>query len=259
MTRRRKITLFIAASVAGFIAYGVRHSHVVSAQEVDPAREYRECLSAAKKRPEQAFERAIGWAGLGGGAPASHCAAVALIELGQYEEAARRLEKLAEEVEQTAEFKASLLGQAGQALLLADKPEDADRLLTAAIELNAADASLWIDRAQAVAARGGFGDAIRDLDRAHELNPRDADTLVFRASAFRQLDRLKDAAQDLAAALERDPNHAEGLLERGILARLSDNKPAARRDWLRVIEVAPDSPAARMAQGNLEKMDGGAK
>ena len=259
MTHRRKITLFITALVAGFVAPGGVYVHRGTAQEINPAREYRECLDTAKKRPEQGFERAIGWAGLGGGAPASHCAAVALIELGQFEEAARRLEKLAEEVEQTAEFKASLLGQAGQALLLADKPEDADRLLTAAIELNAADASLWVDRARAVAARGGFGNAIRDLDRAHELNPRDADTLAFRASAFRQLDRFKDAAQDLAAALERDPNHPEGLLERGILARLGDDKPAARQDWLRVIEVAPDSPAARMAQRNLEKMDGGGR
>lgn len=255
MTPRRNISLIITALLLG----GAAHVVPAAAQEIDPALEYQECLTAAQDRPEQGFERALGWAGLGGGAAADHCAAVALIGLGQYEEAARRLEKLADEVEKTAEFKASLLGQAGQALLLADKAEAADRLLTAAIELNPADATLWVDRAQAVAARGGFGNAIRDLDQAHVLDPRDADTLVFRASAFRQLGRLDDAENDLNAALLRNPNHVEGLLERGILARLHNDTAAARRNWLRVIDIDPDSPAARMAQSNLEKMDGGVK
>jgi len=79
------------------------------------AAEYQRCMILARKRPQEGFETAIGWRSLGGGDAADHCAAVALIELEQYGEAAKRLERLAQISIEEPPVKAGLFDQAGQA------------------------------------------------------------------------------------------------------------------------------------------------
>lgn len=68
---------------------------LAQAEEIDHAAEYEDCLLLAEVEPEEAFESASAWQAMGGGEPAQHCAAVALIELGHYVEAGQRLEALA--------------------------------------------------------------------------------------------------------------------------------------------------------------------
>src|SRR5262249_25716774 len=54
---------------------------------------YERCMAEARQNPSAAWDEALAWHDTGGGHPAEHCAAVALIGLKQYAEAARRLEK----------------------------------------------------------------------------------------------------------------------------------------------------------------------
>ena len=61
------------------------------------AKRYGECMATARRRPQDGFEDAIAWRAEGGGTAADHCAAVALIGLEQYSEAANRLERLAQD------------------------------------------------------------------------------------------------------------------------------------------------------------------
>ena len=218
---------------------------------------YIACMSLARSDPEQGFERASAWLGLGGGDAARHCAGVSLIGLKQYPEAAKRLESLANMARSPAPFKARILGQAGQAWLLADKPKRAGAVLSAAIKLDETNPNFRIDRAQSAAAQRAFENATRDLDAALSLDPSLTDAWVFRASAHRQSGDDIAAMKDIENALTLEKSHPEGLLERGILRRLQKNDSGARLDWLRVIELAPDSDAAKSAQANLEKMDGG--
>jgi tetratricopeptide (TPR) repeat protein len=223
--------------------------------EIDHARQYRACMALAQRAPEEAFESAIAWRGLGGGGAADHCAAAALVGLAIYDEAARRFEQLAETVRADKRFKADLLGHAAQAWLLAKNATRAVTLLDAALGVLPSDVDLLIDRSAALAATGAYSAAITDLDRAIALDPGRPDAFVFRASAQRFLDQTEHATADVKRALELDPAHPEGLLERGILRRLAGEADSARRDWLAVIDIVPGSPTAKAARANLQKMD----
>jgi hypothetical protein len=61
---------------------------------VEQAKTYSDCMSQARRLPDQALRSAQAWVQNGGGIPAGHCAAVALIGLGRYQEAADSMEKL---------------------------------------------------------------------------------------------------------------------------------------------------------------------
>jgi len=238
-----------------FPLVAVGSSGPAGAGEIDPSGEYRACMDLARQDPPKGFDAAVGWQGLGGGDAAAHCAAAALMGLKQYAEAAGRFEALAQRVRAGKPFKASLLAQAGQALLLDGNGVRAEQVLTAALKLTPGNADLLVDRAQAWAAQKLYWDAVDDLNHALELNPGLTEARVFRASAYRYLDSLDLAMDDLNTALAQAPDHPEGLLERGMVRRLKGNTAGARQDWLRLLRGAPNSDAARTAQANLQAMD----
>lgn len=228
-------------------------------EEINHPRKYKECMNLARNSPKQGFEEALAWGGLGGGEAARHCAATALMGLGQFAEASRRFESLAQNSKRGDRegnaFRAELLAQAAQARLMNGEAEMAEAILTAALKLKPLGIDLMIDRATARAARKSYFEAIDDLNRAIELDPGRADAYAFRASAYRYLDQLDLAGEDAERALELDGLNPEALLERGIIRRLGGDDNGARRDWMKILTRLPDSPAARSAQANLEKMD----
>src|ERR1700761_5677962 len=56
---------------------------------------YRSCLATSNTNPAAALTDAEAWAKSGGGVPAQHCAALALVNLKRYPEAGMRLDHLA--------------------------------------------------------------------------------------------------------------------------------------------------------------------
>ena len=226
-----------------------------TAADADSRRQYDACMALARDNPEQGFDRAITWRGLGGGDAAEHCAAAALIGLGQYANAATRLEALAAKSKHIPQVKAGLLAHAAQAWLLGGKSQRAEGVLTAALKLTPDDAALLVDRAEAKAGQKNYQGAVDDLTEAIRRDNRRPDSFVFRATAYRFLDRLELADADVEKALVLEPGHVEGLLERGILRRLKGDDAGARQDWLQVLRLAPKSPAADAARANLEAMD----
>ncbi|HEX7199560.1 MAG TPA: hypothetical protein VF213_08785, partial [Dongiaceae bacterium] len=87
-----------------------------SQTEIDQARQYADCMSLAQSEPEKALKTARAWERKAGGAPAGHCAAVALVGLGHYKEAADEMEKLAaDELKDRKDLAVSLYAQAAQA------------------------------------------------------------------------------------------------------------------------------------------------
>ncbi len=225
------------------------------ADEIDNAAEYRACMAEAEATPDTAYVRAVRWRDLGGGSGAEHCAATALIGLELYQDAAARLETLAQTSKTEPEIKAQLLAQAAQAWLLDGNAERAEANVTAALALTPDHPELLIDRAEAKAARKDYAGALNDLDKALALDPGRVDALVFRATAKRYLKDLAGALADLNRALTFNISHADALLERGIVYRLQNDANAARQDWLLVLSLAPDSAAAEAARKNLEHMD----
>lgn len=225
----------------------------------DQEDEYATCMAQARSEPKAAFEQARAWALQGGGEPARHCAAVALIGLGRYVEAAQRLEQLAGEMsaDQT-DLRSNILAQAAQAWLLSGEAERARNVLTEALRISPKDVELLVDRSIALATDGHFWEAVDDLNKALDLVPDRADILILRASAYRLLEAPDLAGDDLDRALKLDPDNPDGLLERGILRRMAGDAAGARADWTRVVETAAGSPAAEAAQANLDKLTDGA-
>lgn len=227
------------------------------AQQTDDAATYAECMRLAASRPGDAWEMAGRWQGLGGGEPARHCAAVALIGLGEHQEAASRLEDLAQASRAEDAIRAGMLAQAGQAWLLAGDAERAYAAQTTALNLTPTDPRLLVDRAVTLATAENYREAIDDLTTALNIAPDDADALAWRATAFRYVDAPDLARHDVTRALEIDPTHPAALLEKGILARLAGDLDGARQAWLAVIDAAPDSPEAETARMSIQALDGG--
>ena len=140
--------------------------------EGDESRRYGNCLAAAREQPGAALERAEAWQFEGGGDPARHCAAVALIGLDRPAEAARRLERLAKRTApEDPRLGADLLAQAGQAWLLAEDLERAYAVQTTALDLDPSNVELLIDRAVTLAGAENHGEALADLDQAVTCRP----------------------------------------------------------------------------------------
>jgi tetratricopeptide (TPR) repeat protein len=219
---------------------------------------YEQCMRLAKHDPVAAQKLALSWRERGGAHPADHCAAVALIGLKKYKEAASRLEALAQSMTSAPPaLKAEVLDQAGQAWGLAGDPVRAYAAAGAAVALHPADADLLIDRAAAAASAGFLDKAVDDLDQVLQRDPSRVDALIYRASAYRSLDRLDPALADIEKALAKLPNSVPALLERGNIRRLKGDVAGAWQDWQRIGQLAPGSQADMAAKANIEHLDAG--
>jgi len=252
--RRRRASRIALLAVVPLLA-GAAPSTTPVIPLIPPSQRYDACLAETRHDPAAALKSAEMWRDVGGGFPAEHCAAIALIGLQRYSEAAQRLEALAGQMmSEPADLRADALDQAGQAWLLADQPDRAKTAFDAALSFVPHKPDFLIDRSEALADGGHYWDAIDDLNRALEADPKNVDALVFRASAYRHVgsaDALELANADANRALALAPNSVSGLLERGNIRRLRGDNVGAKADWQRVIALAPQSQAARYARNNL--------
>ncbi len=219
------------------------------------ASHYRACLAAASSAPGQALDDAMRWATNGGGLPAQHCAALALVGMGRYGEAAARLDALARAKDvPDANFRATLFDQAGNAWLMAGNGAKAIASLSSALALSGGDADLFADLARAQAMRKNWSEVDSDLSAALQMDPRRADLLVLRASARRALGRLKQAWADIEAALKLRPGDGEALVERGLLRKQVGDMAGARRDFQAALKASPSAATAAAARSNLDAL-----
>ncbi|MGD9614740.1 MAG: hypothetical protein AB7H90_02545 [Alphaproteobacteria bacterium] len=216
---------------------------------------YERCMKLARENPEAGSKQAREWQGSGGGHPAEHCLAVALIGLRQYKEAAGRLEALGHAMVRAPEsLRAEVFIQAWQAWILAGDPARAHEVAALALQLQLDDPELLLDRAEAAGAAGLYGKAVADLDRVLTADPARVEALIYRAAANRALERLDPALDDITQALKLAPGSVPALLERGNIRSLRGDREGARLDWERVAAMSPVSPEAAAARKNLERL-----
>ncbi len=221
-----------------------------------PEQRYADCLATAEEDPSKAYEEASSWALEGGGDPARHCTAVALIQLGQHAEAAKRLEWLGQTIKSDdPNMRAEAFAQAAQAWLLAGDLERAYAAQNAGLEISPDNLELLVDRGITLASAANYRTALADFNEAHKIAPQRADILVYRASVHRYLNAMDAAMRDVQRAINLAPDLQEGFLERGILRRLMGDEAGARADWMRVLILDEETPAAAKARINLEMMD----
>lgn len=223
---------------------------------IDHERQYRSCLALVHQKAEDALESALAWRDQGGGAPAEHCAALALLELGKHDQAALRLEALAQALGPEGKVNpAAIWAQAANVWLLGDYPERALTAIERGLALEPERAPLLVDRARVLGELGRHAEALSDLDRALALDPRDDDAQAFRASALRQLDRLEEALAAADAALTLNPDNPSARLERGMARMQTADIEGARADWIETATRHPGTPAADAAQAMIEELD----
>ena len=219
--------------------------------------QYDKCLSMLNTDPSGAFAFADAW--IGGGDGAMHCRALAEIALGDPNSGAILLDRLGSLSKAEPAARAAILGQAGQAWIMAGAPAKAYASATNAIALLPDEPDLLINRAVAGIALDRFAQANDDLTRALEADPKRGDALVLRATALRRLDQPDLAMADAERALTQDPSDPDALLERGILLQRRGDPEGARRDWERAIALSPDSATSDLAQQNLALLEAGPK
>lgn len=248
--------LAIGFAVTLLAAAGQPAHAQVRYSEMPAARAYQSCMALARAKPSEGFEAAIAWRDEGGGPAARHCTAVALAGLGQLDEAARRLEELAQDMTGFgAAERAAVLGQAGQVWLQLGDGTRAYAVLSAALKLSDSNPELWIRRGEVLASAGNYWEAIDDFGAALDRKPDAVDALIFRAAAYRLLDVADLARDDISRALALDPNNPDALVELGMVRRKSGDGDGARRAWLAAIDAAPGSPAANAARAAIERLD----
>jgi tetratricopeptide (TPR) repeat protein len=212
---------------------------------------YRRCLNDSSANPAAALADAQAWAKSGGGVPADHCAALALVSLKRYPEAGAQLDKIAGGRDvPNAEFRTQLFDQAGNAWLLAGDGAHAVQSFSAALTLSAGDADLFADMARAQAMLRNWHEVDLDLNAALQINPRRADLLVLRASARRALKHYDEARTDIEAALKLRPGDGDTLVERGLLRKQMGDLGGAKHDFQAALKTASGS-AAQEARDNL--------
>ncbi len=243
----------------------------------DPVAEearYRDCLARAMRDPDHALDLAFRWQTDGGGLPAEHCIAVALVTMGHPDVAADRLADMLARLRRgeglpydplggptsVDTLAAGLYAQLGNARLLADDAERAIDAFTRALAVIPAgrldlEQRLYIDRARAEGVLRRFPAAIADLDRAEAIDPEVADIYVLRASAYRALGRFADARKDLARAKALKPDWPLLWLEEANLAAMEGDRKTARALWVEIATRWPESAEAEAARRNLARFD----
>lgn len=177
---------------------------------------YRTCLAKAHSTPSIAYEDALIWRNEGGAAPARHCAAMALLGLHAYAEAAEKLEELSYAPDIGSDgLRTQALVQSGEAWLQARRPEEALRVLTLALEDQADNAQLHTNRARALMALARPQEARADLDAAVQLDPKASLAWRLRAAVLLAQNDLAAAQTDIEMALALTPSDVEALLVRG--------------------------------------------
>lgn len=244
----RKVFLSCLFTTA-FIAPAAAQVSILDDASIGGRDRYENCLLLTKSEPDRALNAALDWEKMGNAA-ATHCAAVAMVALHRYPDAAIKLDKLARATPGAADS-AELYDQAGNAWLLARRPSDATTSFSSAIALLPGDTDLLADRARAYALAANWRSADADLTAALAKSPNRADLYVLRASARHALGRKADARADIDQALRVQPNNADALEERGELKMEAGDAAGAKADWQAVVAQSPHSSAASAARQNL--------
>ena len=174
------------------------------------------CVERIATEPAEAYEDGLAWTSQGGGWPARHCAALALVALGHPGEAATRLEALGRTANgASARSRAILLGHAADAWLDAEEPERAAIAFAAGLEVDPGDYGLASGRAEALLAAGRAVEAAAAASAAIDLDPARAEAWRLRAEARLALGDAQAALSDVEAARARAPHNVDILLLRG--------------------------------------------
>ena len=187
--------------------------------------QHRQCLLRIREdnlnAATNAYEQALTWQSQGGGWRADHCIAMSLSALGHADEAAFRLENLADSLPITTQNRRiHYYLEASEFWLLSQHPKRARKTADKALDLlkdkpNKIKAPLYIARARAHIILKEYQKSENDLNKALDIEPNNAVWLRYRADIRRRTKQFKKAKQDIEHALRIAPQNIDNLVIRG--------------------------------------------
>ncbi|MEM9139581.1 MAG: hypothetical protein AAGB15_07085, partial [Pseudomonadota bacterium] len=233
------------ALCAGILAFAAWAAGT-AAQSVE---DYDACIALVATDPEAAVRDAGEWSRYGGGAPARHCYALSLIEIGAPLRAADELIGIAvEEADLSNPARADILVQAGELLVDRDDTVTAAVVAAQARQLDPQNPGAMGLSAAVSLANGDVRAALTDLDRALAIKRDGLSLLLRRASAHRRLGNGVAARDDASYATELQPREPSAWLERGRAEAMLDDKVSARTSFIKAVGLDRDGKIGRAAQ-----------
>ncbi len=220
---------------------------------------YDDCVALAGADPLRAEVEAQRWTQAGGGTPARHCRALALLARGAGRRAAELMVAIAADDRTLPDqVRADLLIEAGEIYLGLGELDLGRGVAARALLLGRESGAALALSARLKAAEGDWRGVVNDLDGAlAQGSEPDAGLLVLRARARVHLGQLVAARADLSRARDIPPNLASDWLERGALEAATDAADAARAAWLRAIELDREGAVGAAARLRLQSMAAG--
>ena len=217
---------------------------------------YEACIAIAQAEPQRGIETAQAWRIEGGGIPARHCLALAQFAAKDYAEALLSYEGAAAASDAAKDGQAvSLWSQGADAAMLAGKPDGAVRFLDKALAGDVSDkaqASIRVNRAEALVDLKRYPEAAADLDKATKLDPAVRYGWLLQATLARRMADFKTAEAAILKAAELEPDSADVQFEAGNIAAAQGKDALARAAWLAAARADPDSPAGLAANKALQ-------
>ena len=208
---------------------------------------YQACLTYINENPQKAFDQAQAWRGTGGGWRARHCQALALYALGYTQEAARRMDALAQAVDGGSPImRAGFYHEAASLWLNANKPIQALTSTTAGLQQKPGDEFLRLARARAYTFMQLYDLAKADLNAVLQTQPDNATSWLYRADVHRHMQNWQQAKTDIEQALVLEPDNIDMALLRGEI------NEALRQNALDPTLI-PETPEAGLIGTETEK------
>lgn len=221
---------------------------------------YDDCVALAEQDPARAEVEAQRWVQDGGGSPARHCLALALVGQGARLSGAGLMVEIATEDRTLPdEVRAEMLIEAGEIYLGEGAVALGQTAAAHALRLAKDPRPALSLAARLKAEAGDWQGAANDLDAALARGTPDAGLLVLRASARRHLGARDAADADLQRAADIAPHLPDLWLERGVLAAERGDTDAARAAWLRAIEFDREGIVGEAARLLIQRLESGEK
>ena len=174
------------------------------------------CVEKIERSPEDAYEDGLAWTFEGNRPGARQCTALALIALGNVEEGALRLERLATSTDAgSMEQRAVYFSQAGNAWLQIGAAEAAAVSFSEALKFAPNETDLLLDRATSYMLIDKWDEALADLNTAIANSPSHPVAHQMRAEVHLNKDALDLAMKDVEASMAADPKNVDTLVVRG--------------------------------------------
>jgi tetratricopeptide (TPR) repeat protein len=232
---------------------------VFKAPAADEAR-FDACMDMATDDPASGIVAANEWLIGGGGYFARHCLGFAYAKDGRWSAAADSFVSAARDAELAHDKRAAnLWTQAGNAALASGDATLAltyfDAAMAQGVSAGLLLGELHLDRARALVIANRPDDAEAAFAQAHKLVPEDPLAWLLSATLARRQGKLERAQADIDIAARLAPRDPEVALEAGNIAASAGKYDIARRNWNQAIEIKPDGPIAKTARAHLTQLD----